>query len=170
MNEKFTFEIHAPRVPHEKIILVKGDCELRNHVVLKLLAYMLYFEPALKVEVSADMHFKPDLLVPGEHVPKVWIDCGQVTLRKVESLASKLRNTRVIFVKETKRDLETFKKLVEKKAGPAPHFEYVAFEPGFVASLAGAIERTNDITLYEVMENVIGIALKDQIFESNLYR
>ena len=169
MIEKFTFELHAPKVPLEKIILVKDDFELRDHVVLKLLGYLIYYEPGLKVEISAEMHYKPDLLVPGEHVPKVWIDCGKVTLKKAESLAHKLRNTRVIFVKENKRELETFKKLIAKKAGETDHFEYVAFEPGFISGLANALQRTNHITLYSVMENVIGIALNDEVFESNLY-
>ncbi|HXV28205.1 MAG TPA: YaeQ family protein [bacterium] len=169
MIEKFTFELHAPKVPPGKIILVKNDLELRNHVILKLLGYLIYYEPGLKVEISAGMHYKPDLLVPGDHTPKVWIDCGKVTLKKVESLSAKLRHTRVIFIKETQRELETFKKLIGKKAGETGHFEYLAFEPGFIASLASALQRTNHITLYEVMENTIGIALNDEVFESTLY-
>jgi len=171
MIEKFTFELHAPKIAHEKIILVKDDFELRNHVVLKLLAYLLFYDPELKMEVSAEMHYKPDLFIPGEHgVPKLWIDCGRVALRKVESLAEKLRNTRVIFLKESKRELEIFKKLVGKKIDKADRLEFLAFESGFVASVADAIERTNHLTLYEVLENVIGIALNDRIFESALYR
>jgi uncharacterized protein YaeQ len=170
MIEKFTFELHAPRVPQEKIVLVKEDLEHRTHVALKLLAYLLYYEPGLKVEVSAGMHYQPDLLVPGDHnVPKLWIDCGKVTLKKAESLADKLRHTRVIFVKESVRELALFRKLVEKKAETTSHIEYLAFEVGFVSSLANAMERTNDITLYSIQENVIGIALNDQIFESTLY-
>ncbi len=170
MIEKFTFELHSPKIPREKIVLVKALGELRNHVVLKLLAYLLYYDPELKVDVSAEMHYKPDLFIPGDHnVPKLWIDCGKIALRKVESLAAKLKNTRLIFIKESKRELDVFKKLVEKKVEATSHLEFLAFEPGFVLSLADALERTNHLTLYEVMENVIGIALNDQIFESALY-
>lgn len=170
MIEKFTFELHTPKIAHEKIILVKDMMELRNHVVLKLLAYCLYYTPELKVEVSAEMHYKPDLMVQGDHgVPQVWIDCGQVTLRKVESLAQKLRTTKVIFLKETKRELESFKKLVEKKVVHTDHLEFLAFEPGFVPSIANALQRTNHLTMYEVMENVIGVAMNDEVFESTLY-
>lgn len=169
MIEKFTFELHAPKIPHEKIIFVKNETELRIHIVLKLLAYMLYYEPGLKVEISADMHYKPDLLVPGEHVPKLWIDCGKVALRKVESLTGKLRNSRLVFLKETKRELDVFKKLLLKKVEGADRLEFLAFEPGFVSSVAAQLERTNHVTLYEIMENVVGVALNDQIFESTLY-
>ena len=170
MIEKFTFELHAPKIRGEKIILVKDDLELRNHVVLKLLAYLIYYDPKLKVEISADMHYKPDLMIPGDHgIPELWIDCGQVALRKAESLTGKLKTTRIIFVKETKREMETFKKLLEKKVEGADRLEFLGFEPGFVLSVANAIQRTNHLTIYDVMENVIGIALNDQIFESTAY-
>ncbi len=170
MIEKFTFELHAPKIDHKKIIFVKAEGELRNHVVLKLLAYLLYYHPEMKIDVSADMHYKPDLFIPGEHnVPQLWIDCGKIALRKVESLAGKLKHTRVIFIKETKRELDVFKKLVGRKVEEGSRLEFLAFEPGFVSSLANALERTNHLTLYEVMENVIGIAMNDQIFESTLY-
>ena len=171
MIEKFTFELHAPKIKSEKIILVKDIFELRNHVVLKLLAYLIFYDPRLKVEISADMHYKPDLMIPGDHgIPELWIDCGQVALRKAESLTGKLKTTRIIFVKETLRELATFKKLLEKKVEGADRLELLAFEPGFILSLANAIERTNHLTIYDVMENVIGIALNDQVFESTLYR
>ena len=172
MIEKFTFEVCAPKIPpQEKLILVKDLCELRNHVVMKLLGYLIFYQPGLKVEISADMHYKPDLMVPGDHnVPKVWIDCGQVALKKIEALATKLKNSRVIFIKESKRDLDVFKKLVEKKIENSSRLEFLAFDPHFVENLAAALQRTNHITLYSVMENVIGIALNDEIFESSLHR
>ena len=172
MIEKFTFEVCAPKIPPQtKLILVKDLCELRNHIVLKLLAYLLYYTEDLKVEVSADMHYKPDLMIPGDHgVPKLWIDCGQVALKKITTLGTKLKNSRIIFVKEAKRDLDVFKKLIDKKVDNNERMEFLAFEPGFVLSLANALQRTNHITLYEVMENVIGVALNDEIFESALYR
>jgi len=172
MIEKFTFEVCAPKIPPQtKLILVKDLCELRIHIVLKLLAYLIFYTEDLKVEVSADMHYKPDLMIPGDHgVPKLWIDCGQVALKKITTLGTKLKNSRIIFVKESKRDLDVFKKLIDKKVDNSERMEFLAFEPGFVLSLANSLQRTNHITLYPVMENVIGVALNDEIFESALYR
>lgn len=172
MIEKFTFEVCAPKIPPQtKLILVKDVCELRAHIVMKLLAYLLYYTPELKVEISAGMHYKPDLMIPGDHgVPKLWIDCGQVAAKKIEVLSKKLKNSRVIFIKATERELYVFKKMVDKKIDQPERLEFLAFEAGFVESLGNALQRTNHITLYEVMENVIGIALNDEIFESTLYR
>lgn len=172
MIEKFTFELQGPKIPpQEKLVLVKNLCELRNHVVLKLLSYLLFYNPELKVGVSAEMHYQPDLFIPGDHnIPKLWIDCGKIALKKIDSLATKLKNTRVIFVKESKRELDVFKKLIEKKIEKGERLEFLAFDAGFVLSLGNSLQRTNHIALYSVMENVIGIALNDEVFESTLYR
>ncbi len=176
MVEKFTFDIQAPKISGKKIILVKKEVELREHVVMKLLAYALYYDPELKVEVSAGLHFEPDLFIPAEHLhspPKLWIECGKVGLGKVESLAAKMRHTRIIFIKETKRELSVFKNMLEKKveraSGGTP-LEFVAFEPEFVSGIAAALEKNNQFTLYPVMENVIGVAINDQVFESEMFR
>lgn len=171
MIEKFTFEVCAPKIPPQtKLILVKELSELRNHVVMKLLSYLIFYTPELKVEASADMHYKPDLMIPGEHgVPQLWIDCGQVALKKIDALATKLKNTRVIFVKESKRELDVFKKMIDKKIDKGGRLEFLSFDAGFITQVSNALQRTNHITLYPVMENVIGIALNDEIFETTLY-
>ena len=75
----------------------------------------------------------------------------------------------MIFIKETKRELDVFKKLLDKKVEAAARLEFLAFEPGFITSLSNSLQRTNHVTLYEVMENVIGVALNDEVFESALY-
>ncbi|MFA6601234.1 MAG: hypothetical protein WCU74_09540, partial [Candidatus Omnitrophota bacterium] len=91
MNEKYTFDLKFPKV-QKKLILVKSDLELHAHVIMKLLGYVLYYDPELKIEASVDMHYMPDLVIPGDHgVPRLWIDCGKIAIRKVESLAQKLR-------------------------------------------------------------------------------
>ncbi len=171
MIEKFSFEIQLAKTK-KKLILVKAVSERREHVVLKLLAYMLFYDPELKVEVDIGMHYKPDLVLlqPGEQVPDIWIDCGQVTTLKVQSLAKKLKRSRIIFMKETHRELYQFKKLIEKKVEDESRIEYVAFDDGFVPGIAEALERTNQVVMYPVMEGVIGLALNDGVFETHLHR
>ena len=171
MIEKYTFEVCAPKIPPQtKLILIKQLSELRNHIAMKLLSYLIFYTDELNVEPNTDLHYKPDLMVAGEHsVPKIWIDCGQVALKKIEVLSTKLKNSRIIFVKETKRELDVFKKMVGKKIDKAERIEYLAFEPNFVTSIGNALQRTNHITIYDVVEGVIGIALNDENFESTLY-
>ncbi len=170
MIEKFTFDIQAYGLK-KKMILVKGETERRNHVVMKLLAYILYYDPKLQIEVAVDMHYKPDLCIPGDHgVPELWIDCGQVAVKKVETLSGKLRNARLIILKETKREMESFQKVIEKKAAHFAMVEYLSFEKGFIQNVADALKRVNEVTVYDVIENVIGVALNEEVYETALYR
>ena len=189
MIEKFSFDILISTSPFlqalrqgkkefstsgevkKKLILVKNELESRAHVVLKLLAFMIFYDPRLQVEASVDMHYKPDLVIPGEHgVPELWIDCGKTALRKVESLSEKLRASRSILVKETKRELEVFRRLIQKKVEHFARLEYLAFEQGFVTGISEALARGSEVTLYEAAENTVGLALNAEVFESALYR
>lgn len=159
-----------PKV-REKMILVKNDMESRHHVVLKLLAYCLYHDPRLVIEKGVDMHYKPDLVIPGDHgVPELWIDCGKIAVRKVDNLTRKLKAGRFIILKENKRELNEFRKVIEKKVENPDGVEYLAFENGFVQGIAENLARTNEVTVYPIMENTIGFALNDMVFESSLCR
>lgn len=174
MIEKFTFDLQAemPGKPavKRKMIVVKAEMESREHIAMKLLAYLLFYDPRLIIEKSVEMHYKPDLVIMGDNgLPELWIDCGQIAVKKVESLAIKLKSSRFIVVKETKREMESFKKVIEHKVDHFASVEYLGFDPGFIAGVAAAFDRKNEVTLYQVMENVIGLALNDQVFESALY-
>ena len=65
MIEKFTFNIEFPKKT-KKIILIKTDNEARQHIVLKLLAFLIYYADNLKIEAEVGWHYKPDLVRLGE--------------------------------------------------------------------------------------------------------
>lgn len=170
MIEKFTFDLTFPKV-RKKMILVKKETELREHVVLKLLSYVLYYHPRLQIEVPVNMHYKPDLAVAGEHgIPELWIDCGHVGIAKVESLARKLRTTRIVFVKTSRRELDQFKALVGKKVDRTGQIEYLAFDENAVRGFARALRKNNELIFYWQAEDVLGWVLNEEAFESSLYR
>jgi uncharacterized protein YaeQ len=161
--------LQAPGV-RQKLILVKDELEQRAHVVMKLMSFLLFFDPRLKIETDVGMHYKPDLAVlRDDGIPELWIDCGKIALRKVESLAFKLRRTRIVLVKETRAEMERFKKLIDKKVEYGERVQYLSFDPGFISGIAGSLARMNQVTLYEVTPGVIGLALNDQVFESALH-
>jgi len=170
MIEKFTFDIQLKKI-RKKMILVKGQVENREHIVLKLLAYILYYDERLQVEVDAGYHYKPDLVIlEDSREPQLWIDCGHVAPVKIENIARKLRRSRIVILKQTEAELRQFKKLMEKRVEDMARLEFLAFEPGFITRVAEALGRSNQVTLYPISENAIGLAMNDEIFESNLYR
>lgn len=175
MIEKLTFDLQAEmpgRPPvKRKMIIVKDETESYEHIAMKVVAFLLYYDPRLIIEKSVDMHYKPDLVIMGDHgLPELWIDCGAIAVKKVESLAIKLKSSRFIVIKETKREMESFKKIIEKKVSSIDSVEFLSFEPGFIKGVGAAFQRRNEVTLYQVMENIIGLALNEQVFESALYK
>ena len=170
MIEKYTFDIVAPRIK-KKLILVKNINERREHVVLKLLAYLLFYEPRLKIECDIGMHYRLDLVIEGDHgVPELWIDCGQVSLEKADKLSRKLKSSRVIFIKESAAEMERFRKTLEKKVEHAARIEYLSFDSGFVAGIAEHLDRSNEFTLYAVDETTIGVTTGGNVFETHLHK
>lgn len=169
MQEKFTFNLETPRFK-KKMILFKEEQETREHVVLKLLSYVLFYDPALKIEVGIGAHYKPDLVIEGDHgVPVLWIDCGQVTLRKFDAIVTKYRKTRILIVKSEKRETEAFRKLALKRNEEVSQAQFVYFNKGFVQALADSLDRSNDVVQWNVTETDIGIALGEQVFESTVH-
>ncbi|OGW72439.1 MAG: hypothetical protein A2Y02_01310 [Omnitrophica bacterium GWA2_52_12] len=168
--EKFTFDIVAPKIT-KKLILVKNEGERREHVVLKLMCYVLFYDVRLKIEPELGLHFRPDLAIAGDHdVPEMWIDCGQISLDKADKLSRKLRNTRLIFVKETVSEMQRFKATVDKKTEHGGRIEYLAFDNAFIENMAAHLSRSNEWTLYDIEENVVGVTFGDNVFETHLHR
>lgn len=169
MQEKFTFNIESPRFKR-KMVLFKEETETREHVVLKLVAYILFYDPRLKIEVAIGTHYKPDLVVEGDFgVPEVWIDCGRVTLKKVEAIATKFRRTRIVLVKSERGETMAFRKHVLKKTGDLGNVEMVHFDKGFVEGIASFLDRNNDLVQWQVTEDDIAVALGDEVFESKVH-
>ena len=190
MIEKFTFDIHmaatsgilrelkkgtndyvASGEAKKKLILAKDDFELRDHVAMKLMAFMLFYDPGMQVEVDMGMHYKPDLVIapPGEAI-QLWVDCGKIAVKKVESLSVKLHHARFVIVKSTPAELNSFRKVIDKKVERSAKIEYLAFDKGFIPSVGQAFARTNQVTLYEAAEGILGLALNGEIFETALHR
>ena len=170
MIEKFTFDFSVGK-KSGKLILVKSEGETRIHVALKILAYLLFYDPALQVEVDAGMHYKPDLLQRSEEKGiEVWIDCGQISLDKVENLVRKLRRPRIILLKETHSEMKRFKASILKHIPAASRIEFISFEQGFVERLSEAFVRNNHIALYPITETAIGVSLEEEYFESEVFR
>lgn len=170
MIEKYTFDLHFSK-KHKKLILVKNASEGRIHVLLKLLAYMLFYDERLEIEKDIGMHYKPDLVIcEPPSLPELWIDCGQISLEKVDTLSRKLKQTRIVILKRSRSELRNFTRMAAKKVSYPERIEYLAFEKSFLENLAASLQKKNQLTLYPIGDTAIGVALGDEVFETELLR
>ena len=117
MSAKHTFNLQSRdklRDLPRRIIIGQQDTETVKHVLLKLLAYVLFYRPRLQIEIDLDrdaLPFVPDLVeLDYELRPKFWVECGECSLSKLHKLAVKLPETEFWVVKSSEkaaRDLRT---------------------------------------------------------------
>ena len=94
MAAKFTFQCTSDDrrrpLPH-KILFGLGVNESANHVVLKFVAWLLFFRERLMVETDVgndNIPFVPDLCQLGYDMrPTLWVECGDCSVGKLHKLA-----------------------------------------------------------------------------------
>ncbi|MDA8130745.1 MAG: hypothetical protein M0011_04480 [Elusimicrobia bacterium] len=90
-----------------RVIIVGSDEETHEHLALRLAAAALLFdgdpvEPGPSDPLLEDIGFQPDLLVPdGVGGIKVWVECGNVAMNKLTKVARRIKEGRLIVIKES---------------------------------------------------------------------
>ena len=124
-----------------RLFLVRKRGEWLDPVLMKLLAYVLFFHPGLQVEASAEQRYKPDLLRLDERGdPVQWIDCGSTALRKLDRITRRNRKTPIDIVKRGERELRLFKDAADRKIERPERVRYYAFADGFVERLGERLQ------------------------------
>jgi len=124
----------------QRVFLTKRQGESLDHVLMKLCGWLLFYHPDLRIELSADQHYKPDLVRLDERGdPVQWIDCGHTALRKLDRIASKNRKTTIDIIKPVERELRLFKAAAEEKIARPERVRYFAFRDGFLEDLGAVV-------------------------------
>ena len=91
-----------------RVIIVGNDEETHEHLALRLAAAALFFdgdpqEPGPADPLLADIGFQPDLLVPdGVGGIRTWVECGTVSMNKLTKVARRIKEGRLIVLKESR--------------------------------------------------------------------
>ena len=121
MSAKYTFNLQSrdkQRALPRRIIIGRQDSETAGHVILKLLAYVLFYRPRLQMEMDLDrdsLPFAPDLVeLDYELRPKFWVECGECSMSKLRKLAVKLPECEFWIVKSSENDAREMRDAMEK--------------------------------------------------------
>ncbi len=141
MPGEYIFEFAgAPRV-----IFSSPSGESTWHVALKLLAYLIYGRRAPLVERSVGQRCKPDLVVVRNDAVRLWIDCGETSLRKLERVVTANPQARIVVVKDTERHLDSYMRMAEAELRAPHRVTYLAFGDGLVQGIEHALHQRNRI-------------------------
>lgn len=164
MKAKYTFNFGD-----SKLVMYKGMSESPEHIVLKLLSYIL-FQKRPKIEHYANQHHKPDLVIQDDYTVTLWVECGEVSIKKLDKVSTHNNKADIFVVKETVRQATDYKEKADKKIRHPERVTYIGFKDGFVNKTAATFERTNDIKYSlengEFFLNINGSSFSSKIWTS----
>jgi uncharacterized protein YaeQ len=108
VSAKYSFQLQStdPRrpLPH-KIIIGQAPPETGIDVVLKLLAYLLFFRERIQLDVrlhEQDIQLVPDLVQLDYALrPALWIECGDCSAARLDRLAVKVPEAEIWVVQRS---------------------------------------------------------------------
>ena len=174
---KFTFRIQLQTEEQnnqEKLVIAGSQGEMDWHIALKLLAYLMFFKEKLVIEQSIGWHYKPDLFALDEYQElKIWIDCGNIEIKKIDKLATKIGTSRQFYIfRKNQKDMSRLQQNIQKKVKHAKRVKLVCFEDNFVDSLSEQLDVTNEISC-QLNSKDINISLTNRSgefhFQSKIY-
>jgi len=150
----FKFNI-AKGLEKRLVILREAVGESPQHIILKLLAYLLFFDDNLQVETEAFQHYKPDLVKFDEEQNwKVlkWIDCGVIDDKKLLKISKHNRQAEIYIFKNSKDSAQSLKDKVAKKASNAPNIRYCVFNKEDLKTIQELMAQRNEITIEDYFD------------------
>ena len=96
-------------MPH-KVLLGQRENETTRHILLKFLAYILFFRERIQIEGNLhndNIPFEPDIVqLDYELRPKLWVECGECSVNKLNKLAVKVPEAEIWVVKRSLSDAQ----------------------------------------------------------------
>jgi len=156
MNVSVNFKFNITKGSEKRmIVLRKVSRESLEHIILKLLAYLLFFEENLLIEERASQHYKPDLVkFDKEQTWKVvkWIDCGTIDSKKLFKISKHNRQAEIYIFKSSKNSAQSLKNKLSKKIKSFSNINYFIFNKGNLNIIKSLLENRNKI---EIITNKI---------------
>jgi uncharacterized protein YaeQ len=170
---KFSFNIQASgdkREHTEKLVISAFENESGEHIALKLLAYLMFIDRHPHIDEDAGWHFTPDLIARNDAGDiTLWIDCGRVSTKKVDTIATKVRSSIDFFVfRSTQREMDQFYKVIKDKVKQLQNVKCVSFDDGFITGIGGCLDRTNNLEAY-VGEDMITLTITNSFGKHEAY-
>jgi len=146
----FTFESRDRRrdLPR-KIIIGRQETETVAHVVLKLMGFVLFFRERLQIEVNLhtdNIPFVPDLVqLDYELRPKLWVECGDCGVNKLDKLAVKVPEAEIWVVKRSVADARQLLQAMERAELRRDRYQVLALDQEMFEEMNGLVQSRNEM-------------------------
>ncbi|MDB6019795.1 MAG: hypothetical protein JWR19_4284 [Pedosphaera sp.] len=152
MSAKYSFHLRSEdrqRELPQKIIIGRQDTETLTHVALKFLAYLLFFRERLQIETNLHMSaipFVPDLVqLDYELRPKLWVECGECSVTKLNKLAVKVPEAEIWIMKRSPAAAEQLFQAMAKEELRRDRYELIGLDEEMVDEFCGLLAPRNEL-------------------------
>ena len=152
MNGKYSFNLTSQdrcRVLPRKLVIGQNETAPAAHVLLKLLAFVLFHRERLEVEGKLhddNIPFQPDVVqLDYELRPKLWVECGECGVAKLHKLAVKVPEAEIWIVKRSAGDAEYLFRAMEKAELRRQRYNILALDQGMFEELSGLLKSRNEL-------------------------
>lgn len=155
MVSKFVFNLRSHdnrRKLPSKILIVQRREEELEVVLIRLIAYMIFYRDRLQMEV--DLHddyirFVPDLVqLDYQLQPALWVECADCTPKKLNKLAVKAHEAEIWAVRKSEAEVEALRAQMVKAKCRTDRYGLMALDEEVFADICRATQNRNDVALY----------------------
>lgn len=131
-----------------RIIIGQSDTETPAHVLLKFLGFVLFHRERLQIEVNLHMDsipFVPDLVqLDYELRPKLWVECGECSVAKLDKLAVKVPEAEIWVLKRSATDAEQLHRAMAKADLRRDRYSLIGLDAEMFEELSGLLQTRNE--------------------------
>lgn len=152
LSARYTFQCtsddHRRPLP-QRLTFGLGAHESQTHVVLKLIAWLLFYRERLSVDTDLQndsIPFVPDVCQLGYDLrPLLWVECGDCSVAKLHKLASKCADAELWIVKSSRADADQLLRLMAREKLRRDRYHLLALDPDMVSELTGLLRERNTV-------------------------
>ena len=155
-----------------RLFLEKLAGESIQHVVMKLLTWLITYRPGLEIEVPIGEHYKPDLVRRDDALQVTqWADCGQTSLTKLDAIVSRHQATEFTITKTTPSELRHYHRRAVARKSSLAGVLYLSFEyPGITPICREIKKRHRLVATVGEGPDTVYLSIDNVDFEVILFR
>jgi uncharacterized protein YaeQ len=170
---KYSFNIQAndgKKDYTEKLVIGAFNNEAGSTIALKLIAYLLFIKRRPRIDEDAGWQVVPDLIARDDSgAITLWIDCGTVSTKKADTIATKVRDSIEFYVfRRTEKEMGQFYKQIQDKVKHLQNVNCISFDEGFIDGIGESLDRTNNLDAY-VSEDMLTVTIDNSFGKHEAY-
>ena len=152
MSTKFIFDLKSEdrrRDLPRRLLIGLRENESVQHVILKLLGFVLFYRERLEIEgdvLNDNIPFEPDLVQLDYMLqPVLWIECGDCGVGKLNKLAVKVPEAAIWVLKAGTIEARHLLAAIEKDELRRDRYQIIGFEPEMIQELCHLVKPRNQL-------------------------